>query len=215
MKDQWEEVRLFRRVNRSLWGEEKTDLPLLSNHASGLGSGMKTKLFIWPTLWVASAFCVAAQSADQAQNKSEKKPPQADAQSILDSLNSERTPMHTADGQLDPEEVAHVQRMIRLYELKAGFTDPQSARGKNEDTASARSDAVAQREDQSQVEDLQSEVVDLRQQLQNLQQQNAGQQNNGAPINEAAGAQRARERERERERTSCRMFHNYRDPWWW
>ena len=153
---------------------------------------MKTKYFIWPTLWVVSAFCVAAEQGDQTQNKNERKAPNAEAQAVLDALNQERTPMHTEDGQLDPAEVEHVQRMIKIYEMKAGFVDVDAARHAlglepKRDTAIAENQSQQTRE----IDHLRSEIVDLRQQVEDLQQSSDASQNTGAVIRDAAGAQNA------------------------
>ncbi|MDB6026597.1 MAG: hypothetical protein JWM68_2820 [Verrucomicrobiales bacterium] len=136
---------------------------------------------------MASALIVLTPPASRAESNSQKKPP-ADAQSVLDSLNNERHAMTTADGDLDPQEVEHVQRMLRIYELRAGFADVQPG---NRD-ASLASDQGATETAQTQplqndVQQLRSEILDLRQQLLDTQPSRQS-QGNGRIINDAAGA---------------------------
>ncbi len=116
---------------------------------------------------------------------------QQNAQAILDSLNKERVSMHTEDGQLDPQEVEHVQRMLRIYELKSGIADarPQST----ENTLGVNSDNHSGQLTQNhsdELQGLQNEVSALRQEVQDLQDANRTLQNNQNSINEAAGAER-------------------------
>ncbi len=154
---------------------------------------MKTKHFILPTIWAVSSFLVGAQTNQPSTNQAEKKPPNRKGQEILDLINQDRTSLHTPEGQLDPEEIAHLQRMIRLYELRAGFTDVDTARKNLMVPASETSEAVAQQSEssssESELKNLRDEVANLRQQLQNFQPQNSPSQNNSSTIDESAGAQ--------------------------
>src|SRR4051794_1038156 len=128
---------------------------------------MKTKGSLYPALWMTSAFIVTASSTMLAQNNIQKKPPNSGAQEILDSLNAERTSMLTAEGSVDPQEVEHVQRMLRLYELRAGFTDVEQAKLDLGLTVPPDPAEMAQGQQSSpgDVQQLQSEVADLHQQL--------------------------------------------------
>lgn len=151
---------------------------------------MKTTNLLQPTVWIASAFLVTTHFVAHGEDANKKR--SNDAQAILDSLNSERNVMVTSDGTPDPQEIEHVQRMVRLYELKAGFADVESARkelglASPEQSTVAAQDSSAREND---VEQLRTEVVDLRQQLDELKFGSQAEQKNGAVQNEAAGAER-------------------------
>lgn len=151
---------------------------------------MKTNVFVKPAVWVASLLLFAAQQGKGEENLTAKKGAKADAQAILDRLNSERHSMYAEDGTLDPAEVEHVQRMVRIYELRAGFADVGSPMQNGEKgTLTASSEVQAEAAQDGEVQQLRNEVVELRERLQDLREQSQTPVNNQT-INEAAGAKR-------------------------
>lgn len=151
---------------------------------------MKTIIFVKPAVWVASLLLFAAQQGKGEENLTPKKGAKADAQAILDRLNSERQSMYTEDGTLDPAEVEHVQRMVRIYELRSGFTEVgTSFQNGEKGTLTASAEAQTEAAQDGEVQQLRNEVVELRERLQDLREQSQIPVNNET-INEAAGAKR-------------------------
>jgi hypothetical protein len=147
---------------------------------------MKTPTYM---LWLASAFLIAVYPSAHGESDAVKRP-NPEAQAILDSINNDRTSMYTADGELDPQEVEHLHRMIKLYEMKAGFVDVEKARAELGLPSRTATTALAQNDgaQSGEIQQLRLEVVDLHQRIADLEQQNQYVHQGGAAIQEAAGA---------------------------